>query len=204
MNQGRVNQKQAQLGTNAEPKTGSWVQVDRAAHEQWGMLCAKHASAASLLHHIIARMGHQNALVASQATLAAMMGASLSTAKRAIAVLKAGRWIQVVNVGTGGTHAYVVNDRVAWGEARGMMQHVSIFSATVVASAGDQDVATLEDTTPLRRIPVIYPGERQLPAGPGSEPPAQAQLIDHDMPALSGDAADRDALEARGQSRLVE
>ncbi len=83
--------------------------------------------------------------------------------------------------------AYVVNDRVAWGQPRGEMV-LSVFSAAVVADRSDQDPSTV-DTTDLRRIPVLYPGEQQLPAGPGEPPPSQPILdgLEPDLPFLQAE-----------------
>jgi hypothetical protein len=86
--------------------------------------------------------------------------------------------------GPGTVAAYVVNDRVAWGQPRDQLR-LSVFSATVVADAEDQDPLTLESAD-LRRIPSLFPGERQLPTGPGAEPPSQPTLggMEPDLPAL--------------------
>ncbi|MCW5287473.1 hypothetical protein [Verminephrobacter eiseniae] len=52
-------------------------------------------------------------------------------------------WVSVVKLnGPGTVSAYVVNDRVAWGERRDKL-HLSAFSATVVADQEDQDAALL-------------------------------------------------------------
>ena len=83
--------KTRELGAPAAPRAGQWAQVDRAATEAWGLLMVKKPRAAQLLAVLVARMGHQNALVASQATLAALMGCSVDTAQRAITELKAAR-----------------------------------------------------------------------------------------------------------------
>ena len=44
----------------------------------------------------------------------------------------------------------------------------------------------------LRRIPVLFTGERQLPVGPGEDPPSQPTLpdLEPDLPALKRDEAD--------------
>lgn len=57
--------------------------------------------AAALAHHLVAQMGHQNAVVVSQAVLAKLMGCSVETVKRAVRDLVAERWIQVVRIGKG-------------------------------------------------------------------------------------------------------
>jgi len=194
------------IGVPAKNKPGQWVQTERKAHEAWANLIARKPSAAMLLHHLVAQMGHQNAVVVPQKVLAKLMGRSIDTVQRAIRDLEAERWIQVVKMnGPGTVAAYVVNDRVAWGQPRDQLR-LSVFSAAVVADADDQDPLTLEHSD-LRRIPTLYPGERQLPTGPGEDPPSQPNIdgLEPNLPAIqAGDAADRADLEAKGQGRLIE
>ena len=163
------------------------MQSERKAHEAWARLIARKPRAAELLHHLVAQMGHQNVVVIPQATLARLMGRSVDTVQRAIRDLVAERWIQVVRIGKGKEAAYVVNDRVAWAQSRDQL-YLSVFSATVVADYSDQDEALLGHGD-LRRIPVLYPGERQLPAGPGEDPPSQPNLpgMEQDLPSLEQD-----------------
>lgn len=190
-----------QIGVQATNKPGQWVQTERKAHEAWAGLIARKPRAAMLLHHLVAQMGHQNAVVISQKTLAKLVGCSLRTVQYAVADLMAEHWIQAVKMnGPGTVAAYVVNDRVAWGQPRDQLR-LSVFSATVVADAEDQDPLTLEHGD-LRRIPTLYPGERQLPSGPGEAPPSQPAIpgMELDLPALSEQAE----LEKRGQLRLPE
>jgi hypothetical protein len=124
----------------------------------------------------------------------------VDTVQRAVKDLVAERWIQVVRLGRGKEAAYVVNDRVAWGQPRDQL-HLSVFSATVIADFGDQDEALLGHGD-LRRIPTLYPGEQQLPTGPGEEPPSQPLIpgLEPDLPALS----ETGQLEQRGQQPLLE
>ena len=194
------------IGTPANPKPGQWVQTERKAHEAWANLIARKPRAAILLHHLVAQMGHQNAVVASQKTLAKLVRCSLRTVQYAISDLVSERWIQVVKLnGPGTVSAYVVNDRVAWGQPRGEMV-LSVFSATVVADHDDQDPTTL-DHTDLRRIPTLYPGEQQLPSGPHEDPPSQPCLPDMepDLPFLEAQETDSQGkLEVDGQRRLVD
>lgn len=181
----------SELGINAAQKPGHWVQTERKAHEAWAHLIARKPRAAELLHHLVAQMAHQNAVVIPQKVLAQLMGRSIDTVQRALRDLEVERWIQIVKMnGPGTVAAYVVNDRVAWGQARDQLR-LSVFSATVVADLSDQDTATLEHSD-LRRIPTLYPGERQLPTGQGGEPPCQPSIpsMEPDLPALNGDAAD--------------
>ncbi|MBO8356806.1 helix-turn-helix domain-containing protein, partial [Pseudomonas aeruginosa] len=81
------------------------------------------------MHHLVARMGHQNAVVVPQKVLGKIMNCSVDTVQRALKVLEAERWIQIVRIGKGKEAAYVINDRVAWGQARDQLR-LSMFSAT--------------------------------------------------------------------------
>ena len=173
------------IGTPVHHRPGQWVQTERKAHEDWAALSMRKPVAGALLHRLVASMGHQNAVVVPQKVLAALLGVSDRTVQRAVRDLITEKWIQVVRIGKGKEAAYVVNDRVAWGQPRGELQ-LSVFSATVIASAEDQDASALA-ATPLRRIPTLYPGERQLPSGPGTDPPSQPPLdgLEPDLPALT-------------------
>lgn len=173
------------IGTSAQNKVGRWVQTERKAHEAWASLIARKPRAAMLLHHLVAQMGQQNAVVIGQKTLSKLMGIHERTVRRAIDDLAAERWIQVVRIGKGKEAAYVVNDRVAWGQSREQLR-LSVFSATVVIDAEDQDSLSLEHDE-LRRIPVLYPGERQLPVGEGLPPPSQSSIqgMEPDLPAIN-------------------
>jgi DNA-binding transcriptional MocR family regulator len=189
-----------EFGIPAKNKPGQWVQTERKAHEAWAGLIARKPRAAELLHHLVAQMGHQNAVVVPQKILAKLMGRSIDTVQRALRDLEAERWIQIVKMnGPGTVAAYVVNDKVAWGQPRDQLR-LSVFSATVIADAEDQGPLTLEHSE-LRRIPTLYPGERQLPSGPGEEPPSQPSIegMEPDLPALS----DSETLEQRDQLRLL-
>ncbi|MBO8356813.1 replication/maintenance protein RepL [Pseudomonas aeruginosa] len=154
--------------------TGHWVQTERAAHEAWASLIGRKPKAAELMHHLVARMGHQNAVVVPQKVLGKIMNCSVDTVQRALKVLEAERWIQIVRIGKGKEAAYVINDRVAWGQARDQLR-LSMFSATVIADVEDQDPLSLS-TDPLQRIPSLFPGETAIPHGPGDTPPSQPIL----------------------------
>lgn len=172
---------------------GTWVQTERAAHEAWAQLCAKKPRAAALLHTLVAHMDRRGALVISQTALAELTGTSVATTKRAIADLKAGRWIQTIRIGSerGGALAYVVNSRVAWGDKREHLRYAR-FDAVVYASSAEQSDADL-DGPELRQIPSLAPGEQQLPAGDGEPPPSQAALdgMEPDLPAIVTDEQGR-------------
>jgi DNA-binding transcriptional MocR family regulator len=136
-----------------------------------------------VLFKIIENMGDRNAVVISQKTLAKMLGISDRTVKTAVSDLTSERWIQSVKLGPGTVNAYVINSRVAWAQKRDELR-LSLFHAAVVADHDDQDPVTLDDT-PLRIVPVLYPGERQLPTDPGLPPPSQP-FLDSLEPNLPG------------------
>ena len=191
----------SQLGTPPLTQAGrqTWVQTERAAHEAWGHLTVKSPRAAALMHHLVAQMDSSAAVVASYATLAKISRMSLATVRRAVDDLKAGNWIQVVQVGgKGAANAFIVNSRVGWADARDKL-HLASFSARVLADIDDQDESTISGP-PLRRLPVLrHAGEGQLPTGPGGEPPSQPSIpgMEPDLPSIQAE------LEARGQQRLT-
>jgi len=174
-----------QVGTSVATGQGSWVQTERAAHEAWGRLTMKSPRAAAVMHHLVANMGQQNAVVIPQKTLARLVGCNERTVRRALDDLVEGNWIQVVQLGHAGTvNAYVVNAAVAWGEKRERIGQLAAFHARVIADADDQPASTLERRD-LRRIPTLYPGEQQLPTGAGLPPPSQPSFpgLEPDLPA---------------------
>ena len=168
------------------PPRSSWVQTERAAHEAWAALMRESPRAAELMHLLVARVGEHNAVVVSQETLAQMMGRSKRTVIRAAADLAAANWIEIRQVGKAGTvNAYIVNDRVAWVGSRDGIRR-SLFSATVIVSEEEQpDRSSLSNQATLRRIPAMFPGEKQLPSGDGLSPPSSPALpgMEPDLPA---------------------
>ena len=169
-------------------RPGAWVQTDREAHERWAQLAVRNPKASALLHILAARVGDHNAVVASQGTLAKIMGCSAATIKRALAELRAGNWIEVRQVGpTGSVNAYVVNDRVVWSGPREGIRF-SLFGANVILTDEEQpDRASLGNQDPLMKLPRMFPGEQQLPAGPGLPPPSEPALpgLETDLPAIT-------------------
>ena len=163
------------LGTPVAAGPRTWVQTERAAHEAWGRLTMRSPRAAALMHHLVALMGHQNAVIVPQKTLAKLLRCSERTIRNALADLVEERWVQVVQIGASATvNAYVINSAVAWGEKREHIGRLSVFHATVIAAAEDQPEGAL-DRTALRRVPVIVPPEFAFPVGDG-EPGAQIAL----------------------------
>jgi dihydroxyacetone kinase DhaKLM complex PTS-EIIA-like component DhaM len=165
-------------------KRNRWIQTEASSHEAWAKLILKHQSAAAFMHTLVARMDRNtNAVVASQGVLAKMMGVSIRSIKNWIRVLEEDKWIQVVKLGKGTANAYVVNSMVGWAQARDNLQY-SQFSAQVIADIEDQNPEMLKGD--LRKIPVLFDGDEQLPAGLGEPPPSQPLLegTEPDLPAI--------------------
>src|SRR3546814_5249897 len=135
---------------------------------------------------LVAQMGRHNAIVASQTTLAKAAHCSLPTLKRALSILREQGWIEVRQIGPTGTAcAYVINDRVAWTGKRDGIRY-SLFSAAVLIADDEQpDREELGAQPALHRLPNLFPGERQLPSGPGLPPPSEPSLpgMEPDLPA---------------------
>ena len=152
------------VGLPADARKNTWVQTDRKGHEAWAALCVRAPRAAALMHIFVSRMAGLNSVVIPQKLLAKMLGLHERTVQRGVAELVAGKWIEVVRLnGPGTVCAYVVNDRVAWGQPRDQLC-LSTFSATVIADRDEQSEASLTAER-LRKIPMLYQGERQLPTG---------------------------------------
>lgn len=168
---------------------GTWVQTERAAHEAWAALIGRQPRAAALLHLLVANMDRTGALVASQATLASLLGVSVATVKRALVVLSDECWVEVVRVGSerGGANAYIVNRRVAWADKR-ENQRYAAFDARILVSEAEQDTPVI-DRPPLRSMPSLQPGDMQLPHGDGLPPPSQPAMggLEPDLPAIQRD-----------------
>ncbi len=169
----------------AKKDRGTWVQTQKDAHEAWSVLIGRSPLAARVMHLFVARMGEHNAVVISQQTLATLLGATKRGVQKALAVLEADRWVEVRQVGsTSSVNAYVINRNVAWYGPRDGIRY-ALFSAAVVVSDQEQpDRELLDQREPLRTLPTLHPGERQLPVGDGLPPPSQPALpgMEPDLP----------------------
>lgn len=178
------------ISAPAKPRAGQWVQTERAAHEEWADLILRKPVAGALLHRLCSQMGNLNAVVVSQTILSQLIGVSVRTIQRAVSDLEKEKWLQVVRIGKGKEAAYVVNDRVAWAQPRQELR-LSTFSAKIIVSADDQPAQSLDETI-LRRIPIVFQSERQLPTGPGASPPSQAifEGMEPDLPFIHRQATE--------------
>jgi hypothetical protein len=179
-----------------------FAMVELAALEGLGGLIPRAPKAAQLLVSLIRHMspGSGGVVVVSRETMREMLGCSMPTVERALRLLMDEGWVQRIRVG--GAHALAINHRVAWIGDRGEIQH-AVFGATVIASRSEQDAIAL-DPPPIRRVPIVRPGEDVLTVGRGEDPPSQQLLTGVEPVALQGDAAHRAELEQRGQLRIEE
>jgi hypothetical protein len=170
----------------ARPKT-QWVQTPRAAHEAFAQLIMESPLAARVAHLLVSRVADHNAVVISQRTIADLLDCSERGVRDAISLLRRKRWIEVRQIGNRGTvNAYVLNDCVVWSGSRDGLRY-SLFSATVVVSEVEQpDRDELGNQAPLHQIPALFPGEAQMPTGPGLPPPSAPSLpgMEPDLPAI--------------------
>jgi hypothetical protein len=163
---------------------------------------------AELVLALIQRMipGAGGVVVCSRVAMSEMLGCSIPTTDRALKVLITEGWVQRMKIG--GASALAVNSRIAWVGDRGDLP-MAVFSATVIATRSEQDAIALAPP-PLKRVPVLHPGEEPLMVGPGQEPPSEPEL--EGIPPLVGTYSTdpetgeihgyQQELEARGQQRL--
>ena len=172
-------------GPGPGAKGQQWVQVPRKSMEAMAQLMGESASAAKILVQITARMGDHNAFVASNQAIADLTGVSLATVKRGIKLLQDRKWINILRLGpTGTVRVIIVNDQVAWFGPREGLRN-SLFSSAVYVSEAEQDALEMQANGALHELPAIYRGERQVPSGPGLDPPSQPFLngMEPDLPA---------------------
>lgn len=161
-------------GRRVERSKAVFSQTDLATHEAWAHFTLESPPAAALVHLLCRLAGDDDTVVASQRVLGERLGVSAQTIGRAVRKAAAARYLEVIRLGATATGAcgYRLNSRVHWTkDSEGKAS--STFRAVVLASAEDQP--TIE-AAPLRRVPVIRPGEIPLPTGPGLPPPSQPTL----------------------------
>jgi hypothetical protein len=152
----------------------TWAQIQMDALEELQGLTRRAPKAAELMLALIRCMqpGSGGVVVASRETMRELLGASMPTVERALRVLIGEGWVQRIRIGS--AHALAINERVAWVGPRGDLPH-AVFSATVIASRAEQDAMALSPP-PMRRVPIVGPGEHALPVGDGLPPPSQPDL----------------------------
>ena len=152
-----------------------WVQTELQAHERWAELIREAPVAAEIMHFIVSKVGHNNAVVISQRAIAEEIKRHINTVQRNVSILRKHNWIEVVQIGDRKTvNAYVINDRVAWFGSRDKIRS-SLFTATIVAFENEQN-QPIRSHEPLIRIPTTGQDEQQMPVGDGLPPPSEPSL----------------------------
>lgn len=156
----------------------NFVQVSRTYLKEWRALTRKSPLASEILMYLIEHMGRTtNAVVCSYVTLMEVTGVSRSSVARAIKVLKEDAWIDAVKIGN--ATAYGINARAFWQASRNQKKY-AIFSATVIASASEQEGGVVEQSKPLRYIPFVDPRTDRILSGGEALPPPDQQDLDLD------------------------
>lgn len=161
----------AVVPTGEKPPTFGWLQFEKKAIAELQKLAMKSPAAMGALMYLVNHMSRSNALVVSQAAIAAGIGTSRQTVNGALRYLVEHNFVQVVKAG--GATVYVVNSRVAWQGDRGA--RYAAFGADVIAIESEQD-RDIDDVTPLKSVPKLVEGERLLVGNEPGDPPDQGEL----------------------------
>lgn len=153
----------------------NFVQISRGYLQQMRKLARKSPVAHEILYYLVEHMGRTtNAVVCSRKVLSEITGCSIATVGRAIKTLKDDNWIDTIKIGT--ANAYCVNERVFW-QAKKNQRKYAIFSATVIASASEQDSDYNEKAKQkLTYIPIIEPNDIPITGNEDLPPPDQKDL----------------------------
>ena len=133
-------------------KNLDFVQVERSELRCIAELGQKSSLALDILMMLVQSMNKENAVMMSYETMAALTGKKDRTLRRAIKILKEGKWIQVIKIGT--ANAYVVNNAVFWTD-RGDKKYTS-FSAQIITTFDEQDKDVRSNPNiKLKRVPSV-------------------------------------------------
>ena len=162
-------------GSHCETDNFNFVQLSRGYLQQMRKLARKSPIAHEILYYLVEHMGRTtNAVVCSYTTLCEITGVSRPTVGRAIKLLKEDNWIDTVKIGN--SSAYCVNEKVFWQSGRNQRKY-AIFSATVIASASEQESDYAEKSKhKLTYIPIIESGEAAIVGSDELPPPDQKDL----------------------------
>ena len=153
----------------------NFVQISRSYLTQMRKLARASPIAHEILYYLVEHMGRTtNAVVWSYGTLCEVTGVSRPTVGRAIKLLKDENWIDTVKIGN--ASAYCVNERVFWQAGRNQRKY-AVFSATVIASASEQDSNFKEKAKQkLTYIPIIEDNNIAVTGKDELPPPDQQDL----------------------------
>jgi len=171
-----LNRSPSEPNQAHEPEDNyNFVQLSRGYLREMRGLARKSPIAHEILYYLVEHMGRTtNAIVCSRRVLSEVTGCSIATVGRAIKTLKDDNWIDTVKIGT--ANAYCVNERAFWQAGRNQRKY-AIFSATVIASASEQDSDYAEKSKQkLTYIPVIEPHDIPVTGSDSLPPPDQCDL----------------------------
>ena len=154
-----------------KPATFGWLQFEKKGMRELQNLAMSHPAAMGTLMYMCTTMSRSNALVVSQKAIGDAIGATRETVNKAIKLLTAHNFVQVVKAG--GNTVYVVNSRVAWQGERGA--RYAAFGADVMALETEQ-TTPIDDLPELKTVPVMFDGERLLVGNEDLPPPDQGEL----------------------------
>lgn len=140
-------------------KNADFLQLSKSAVPELAALARKNIRAFDVLMLLIQKMDKQNAIMMSSASISAVLEISPATFKRAMAVLRNDRWVQIVKVGT--SNAYLVNSRAFWQSYR--THRVASFNAKIITTGAEQkeSMRRLEEVS-LKKIPVELERSEQV------------------------------------------
>lgn len=161
--------------SHSENDNSNFVQLSRSYLQQMRKLARKSPIAHEILYYLVEHMGRTtNAVVCSYTTLCEVTGVSRPTVGRAIKLLKEDNWIDTVKIGN--ANAYCVNERVFWQAGRNQRKY-AIFSATVIASASEQENDYVEKAKQkMTYIPIIESKDIPVTGCEELPPPDQGDL----------------------------
>lgn len=140
-------------------KNANFLQLSKDAVPELAALAKKSIRSFDILMLLIQKMDKQNAIMMSSAAISTVLGISPATFKRAMAVLREDRWVQIVKVGT--SNAYLVNSRAFWQSYR--THRVASFNARIITTGAEQkeSMRRLEEIH-LKKIPIEMESPKEL------------------------------------------
>lgn len=186
----------------------AFVQLETRSIAPFDDLIRRAPIAGRLLLRLIGLLqtGSAGVIVVSRQALREMLAVSMPSIDRSLKLLAEEGWLQRNKVG--GAFAFAINKRVAWvgrREERGKAEFDGqLLTASVVLARSEQDAIAL-DPPPMRTVPAAEVNELVSAVGV-ADPPAQAILPGCEPVArfshASPDQAERESLEAQGQTRI--
>jgi hypothetical protein len=151
-----------------------FVQVSKQYIDEITELARRAPAAHKTLWSLIKQMDKQNAVMISQESLVKVTGYSKPTVQRALATLKAEKWLAILKVGT--ANVYKVNSTVVW-QSRANEKWAS-FSAQVIVNFEEQDEETKNGDGKTRHIPMVDAQDDVLVLQDGDVPPPDQPQLD--------------------------